>query len=174
MQLVIAILDKNIANKQQKMVTISESEYEKLKSELKDAQLRVRLLEEAIKSSKQKMYAASSEKRNVEQLDLFFNEAEETATVSVETEETPVAAHTRKKKHMLIDKENLPKGLPVETVEHGLDEKERECSVCGTVMEPCGKYEKLELKIIPASFTVIRHVYYTYNCPKCKVRLFHE
>lgn len=154
---------------QQNTVTISTAEYEDLKFRAEQAELKLRLLEENIKAAKRKIYGQSSEKRNYEQLELFFNEIEATSTIEiVEEKETKVAAHTRKAKKVLIDKDNLPKNLPVEVVEHALPEHKRICKECNAVMTECGSYEKYEVKIIPASFTLVKHVYYTYNCPNCK------
>ena len=64
--------------------------------------------------------------------------------------------------------ETLPENVPVETVEHGIDENESACPECGTVMEQIGKEVRRTLVIVPAQVKIREDVYYSYACPKCR------
>ena len=79
---------------------------------------------EQISLARKKQYGSSSERTKegeYEQLSLLFNEAEAFAP---KAEETTVAEHKRTKRSCKLE-ETLPENVPVETVEHGIDESER-------------------------------------------------
>ncbi|MEE0858331.1 MAG: hypothetical protein U0M12_02550, partial [Acutalibacteraceae bacterium] len=121
------------------------SKIEKQDKELKEKDEKIQSLEkvnnwyiEQLKLKAKEKFGASSEKVNPDQLSLFdlFNEAEtlqEPLTVEPELE-TVVKAHSRKKSKRGSKFDNLP----VEVIEHKLDESEMICDVCGeplTVMK---------------------------------------
>ena len=115
------------------MKTIEEliAENEALKSQIKEKDEKIQSLEkvnnwyiEQLKLKAKEKFGASSEKVNFDQLSLFdlFNEAEtlqEPITVEPELE-TVVKAHSRKKSKRGSKFSNLP----VEVIEHKLDESE--------------------------------------------------
>ncbi|MEE1282292.1 MAG: IS66 family transposase zinc-finger binding domain-containing protein, partial [Acutalibacteraceae bacterium] len=97
-------------------------------------------------------------------LDLF-NEAEtfqESITIELELE-TVVKAHSRKKSKRGSKFDNLP----VEVIEHKLDESEMICDVCGEPLTVMKKETRRELVIIPAQAKIVEHVTYSYSCRNC-------
>ena len=78
-----------------------------------------------------------------------------------------MAEHKRVKRSCKLE-ETLPENVPVETVEHGIDENESACPECGTVMEQIGKEVRRTLVIVPAQVKIREDVYYSYACPKCR------
>lgn len=153
------------------MVTISRAEYENLLKENKNLSQKVDWFTEQLLILKRKHFGSSSEKsveetvEALEQLSLFFNEAE--VTRAAEEATTTVAEHTRKKKTSLIQ-EKLPENIPVEVVEHGLPESDRICSLCGDTLVPIGKEVRRTLVFVPAQAKIREDVYFTYACETCK------
>ena len=149
------------------MKTIEEliAENEALKSKLKEKDEKIQSLEkmnnwyiEKLKLKAKEKFGASSEKVNSDQLSLFdlFNEAEtlqEPITVEPELE-TVVKAHSRKKSKRGSKFDNLP----VEVIEHKLDESEMICDVCGEPLTVMKKEIRRELVIIPAHAKIVEHV----------------
>ena len=62
----------------------------------------------------------------------------------------------------------LPENIQEEVVEHRLSEEERVCPQCGETMEEIGSEVVETLKIIPAQAILVKDVYYTYACRRCK------
>lgn len=150
--------------------TVSRAEYDALLAENKELSRNLKYVMEQMNLLKKKVFGASSEKASVldlDQMSLFFNELEAISAMPAQ-ENTPVAAHTRKKKATTLE-EILPEGIPEEVIEHSLSEKERECPVCGEEMQVIGKEEQLKLRLIPAHAVMERHIYFTYACMNCKV-----
>lgn len=146
-------------------VTISRAEYDAL-MELKGQN---EWLLEQLRLANKKRFGASSEKTQEElmgQLCLTFNEAEAYAAPPA-AKTTAVAAHTRTKRSCRLE-EVLPENVPVEVVEHHLNEDERKCPVCGEIMAEIGKEVRRTLKIIPARVSIREDWYYTYACRKCQ------
>lgn len=144
-------------------VTISRAEYERLMG----LEQKLNWLMEQVSLARKKQYGPSSEKTQegeYEQLSLLFNEAE---VFAPKAEETTVAEHKRTKRSCKLD-EALPENVPIETVEHGIDESERACPECGAVMERIGKEVRRTLVIVPAQVKIREDVYYSYACPKCR------
>ena len=154
-----------------------EEQNEKLKEndeKLKEKDEKIQSLEkvnnwyiEQLKLKAKEKFGASSEKVNSDQLSLFdlFNEAETLQEpINVEPEfETVVKAHSRKKSKRGSKFDNLP----VEVVEHKLDESEMICDVCGEPLTVMKKETRRELVIIPAQAKILEHVTYTYSCRNC-------
>ena len=113
-------------------ITISRAEYGELKSQNEWLMGRLRLL-------KKKQFGASSEQTKGQldgQLSLLFNEAEAYAAPPGAQKTTQVAAHTRKQSGRV--KDAVPDNIPVEVVEHRLNEEERVCPQCGELMREIG------------------------------------
>lgn len=150
------------------------SKIEEQDKELKEKDEKIQSLEkvnnwyiEQLKLKAKEKFGASSEKVNSDQLSLFdlFNEAEtlqEPITVEPELE-TVVKAHSRKKSKRGSKFDNLP----VEVIEHKLDESEMICDVCGEPLTVMKEETRRELVIIPAQAKIIEHVTYTYSCRNC-------
>ncbi|MCL2147571.1 MAG: IS66 family transposase, partial [Synergistaceae bacterium] len=64
--------------------------------------------------------------------------------------------------------DRLPEGLPVETIEYVIPEKEQACPMCGKELHVLGKEVRNELKLIPAKAVIIEHIRYTYGCRNCE------
>lgn len=163
--------------------TVSRAEYEALQAErdalqeqltAKSRELAAALLKndwllEQLKIDKKKLYGQSSEAAMdavLEQLSLFFNEAEVIDAASYEPA-TKVKEHSRKRRSGSVD-DAVPEDLPVERVEHRLSEEERKCPVCGTEMVEIGTEVHRTLVIKQPEFSVREDVYYTYACKACE------
>ena len=158
------------------MSTIEElrAEVEALKSKLKEKDEKIQSLEkinnwyiEQLKLKAKEKFGVSSEKVNSDQLSLFdlFNKAEtlqELITIEPELE-TVVKAHSRKKSKRGSKFDNLP----VEVIEHKLDESEMICDVCGEPLTVMKKETRRELVIIPAQAKIVEHVTHSYSCRNC-------
>ncbi len=126
---------------------------------------RLALLEEWNRLLRSQRFGARSEKTPPEQGRLF-NEAElEANDDDCEPVETEVPAHTRRGR----GRRPLPDFLPVEEHLHDLSEAEK---VCGHDPEhrlvEIGCERSDQLKFIPASAVIVRHVRPKYACPTCK------
>lgn len=156
---------------QEEQVSIPRAEYEALKAENNELNQKLDYLMGQLRLMKKRAFGASSEQATeqlVGQLSLLFNEAEAwTPKEEQPVESTAVSAHTRKKHSNTLDGV-LPEGIAVEVVEHGIQEEDRTCDACGTVMEQIGKEVQRTLVLRPATATIREDVYYTYVCPKCK------
>lgn len=131
----------------------------------------VDLLIAQIRLGMHKKYGASSEQADLNQVSIF-NEVETTADINIpEPELTEVKSYYRKRARLTTDK--LPEDLPVEIVEHELDDEEKECPECGNEMHTMGKNTREELKIIPAKAVIVRHVCHTYSCRNCEITSDH-
>lgn len=163
--------------------TVSRAEYEALQAErdalqeqltAKSRELAAALLKndwllEQLKIDKKKLYGQSSEAAMdavLEQLSLFFNEAEAIDAASYEPA-TKVKEHSRKRRSGSVD-DAIPEDLPVERVEHRLSEEERKCPVCGTEMVEIGREVHRTLVIKQPAFSVREDVYYTYAYKACE------
>ena len=113
-------------------------------------------------------FGSRSEKLPAEQGHLF-NEAEIEAAASVDNEdqsdEVAVPAHTRKKR----GRRPLPDFLPVEEIVHDLTDEEKICShdPSHTLVE-IGRESSEQLKFIPATIAIVRHIRPKYACGTCK------
>ena len=82
------------------------------------------------------------------------------------TEETFVAAHTRKKKKTLDEK---LADIPVEEVVLDIPESERFCKKCGQPLHLIGKkFVRREMIIIPETIKILEYYTCTYACDSCE------
>ncbi|MBW5288233.1 IS66 family transposase, partial [Burkholderia gladioli] len=125
------------------------------------------LAEERLRAYRHELFGAKSEARASEQLGLF-NEAEAlgaNATPAEEdTQESTVAAHTRKKRG---HRKPLDPNLPREVVRHELPEADRFCANDGHVLVEFGVEISEQLDVIPEQLSVIQHQRVKYACPCC-------
>lgn len=151
----------------EKMVTISETEYEGLKARTMELEQKLQWVMEQLGLAKKRQFGPSSEKSMYGQMDLF-NEAEAGAQEDAAEPELyeSVRPHTRKKGKRGIDK--LPEDLPVEVVEHTLPADAQSCPKCGNALHVMGKEVREELKIIPAKAVIVQHIRYVYSCRACE------
>jgi transposase len=141
----------------------------KAEAQLAEALKRVEYLEAQIRLLTAKRFGRSSEKTNKNQLQLFedvFNEAEANAEpFAPEPELITVPAHTRAKRNK--KKAVSLEGLPETVIEYRLPEEELVCS-CGHERHVIGQEVTKELVIVPAQFSVNKHVQYIYGCRHCE------
>jgi len=160
----------------EKETRIAEQETCIAKQETRIAELEalVRYYEEQFRLHKHRQFGAKSEKSQYidgfVQQDLF-NEAEATSDENPETAPEPelreVQRHFRKRKRLVND--TLPDNIPIEIVEHGLDESEKDCPECGEQLHVMGRGEKRRvLVVIPATVKIREHVSLTYGCRSCE------
>jgi transposase len=109
----------------------------------------------------------SRSERLVPEQGRLFNEAESLATTeeAAEADAITVPAHTRKKR----GRRPLPDFLPVHEVLHDLPEDEKVCAhdASHTLVE-ISRETSDQLKFIPATVEILRHVRPKYACPTCK------
>lgn len=143
-------------------------ENDSLKETIQHKNSRIKILEDYIKSLKQKQFGASSEKHDVIQAEMVFTEtgsnAEDEASIEpVADETTIVAEHTRKKKRA-----SIPAELPRVNVIHDLADTEKFCPHDGTALKQIGSETHDQLDIIPATIQVLHHIRFKYACPCCE------
>ncbi|MBQ0037820.1 MAG: IS66 family transposase zinc-finger binding domain-containing protein [Clostridiales bacterium] len=141
-------------------VIVSRAEYE----ELQELRQQNQWLLEQLGLAKKRQFGSSSEKMQEEmvgQLRLTMNEVEAYAfgTRSATPEQIKVKEHERR--HSKSIEDVIPAGLPVETVEHRLEDAH--CPNCGAEMEIIGSEVHKSLKITPPQFVVVEDIYYTYE-----------
>lgn len=132
----------------------------------------VEILESAIKDSRRKMFAPSSEKLTAqEQLNFCFNEAEkecvgENLDLPIggqDEEETTVTEHQRKR-----GRKPLPADLPREEVTIDLEEEEKSCPIHKVALKEIGRDISEKLEIIPMQVKVIRTIRIKYSNVCCE------
>ena len=121
------------------------------------------LLLEQFNLAQKKRFAASSEKQDPFQGDLF-NEAESTADEMVENEDIIDVSYTRGKPK----RKALPENLPREQVIHDIPEAEKTCECCGHELSPMGHDCCEKLVFVPATIKVIEHIRPKYTCHHCE------
>ena len=126
---------------------------------------RLKWYEEQLRLMNQKRFGSSSEKSSPEQLNLF-NEAEESA--NPRTEEPQMETITYRRSKQTGQREEKLKDLTVEVIEYRLPEEEQICPCCNGPLQEMSTQVRQELKIIPAQYSVVKHVQYVYACRHCE------
>ena len=130
---------------------------------------------EQIRLARHQHFGTRSERFNIDQMALVFNEAE--ALIEQETkDDTPRSKHFDLKDDIVVPAHSrqrggrrpLPAELPRVEIVHTLDNANRCCSSCDNTMEPVSSKTSEQLDIIPAQVQVIRHVRRTYACKTCQ------
>ena len=112
-------------------------------------------------------FGSRSEKTIPDEQGRLFNEAEVEAAAGVDDDIDAIAvpAHTRKKR----GRRPLPDFLPVQEILHDLPEEEKICA-----HDPDHRLVEIsretsdQLKFIPATVEILRHIRPKYACPHCK------
>lgn len=150
-----------------KNITISQAEYEDLKTRCTELEQQVQFFMEQLRLSRHKQFGTASEKSEYDQISLF-NEAEaEADKQKPDPELTTVEAHARRKTRESKDG-LLSDNLPVEIVEYTLPEDEQVCPDCSNHLHVIGKNVRRIFKLIPAKAVIEEHVQYTYGCRHCE------
>lgn len=151
--------------------TVSRAKYEKLQQEIEWLTNRNRWLEEQLKVLNKNHFGSKHESASEEVIGqmVLFDEAESYAYLEeLKKQKEQVPAYERRaKKDRVFLLDTLPKDAEVEVIVHELPEEERNCPVCGTIMEPIGTDVVRTLEMIPAKFVVHEDRYVTYACKQC-------
>lgn len=143
-----------------------QTKIDRQQSKIDEHQAQIDRLHEQIRLLRSKLFGRKTEKyvdSDQDQLRLF-DEIEDGACSEEENkQETPVAAHTRKKR----GRKPLPKDLPRIEVIHDLPEEEKVCA-CGCALTKIGEEVSEKLDYIPAKLQVIKHIRYKYACKGCE------
>ena len=121
-------------------------------------------LEEHLRLLTHKRFGPSTEKYNVEQKDLFFDEAEQSVEEDTIETEITVPSHNRKKPGRVAISADLPR----ERIVHDLAEEDKVCDNDGHALHVIGEEVSEQLEIIPAQIKVIQHVKLKYGCRACE------
>ena len=150
-----------------KILAEKDSEIEKNKNRITELEALINFYEAQFRLHKHRQFGAKSEKSEYDQQLNIFDEAEATADESVpEPELREVQRHFRKRKRLINDK--LPENLPIEIVEHDLEDDAKDCPECENPMHVMGREKRRELVIIPAQVKIREHVSKVYACRTCE------
>ena len=159
---------QQLVMQQHALLAAKEVDLEAKQSRIEDQAQEIAWLKEWKRLITSQRFGSRSEKIPPEQGHLF-NEAELDAAAFEEAAlevETPVPAHTRRKPG---GRRPLPDFLPVEEHLHDLSDAEK---VCGTDpahgLVEIGRETSDQLKFIPATVAIVRHIRPKYACPVCK------
>ncbi|MCG4581285.1 IS66 family transposase zinc-finger binding domain-containing protein, partial [Clostridium cochlearium] len=154
-----ALIEKmeNEINKKDKELSSKDEEIKKLKNELE-------FLKGVISNRNRKIFGASSEQVDANQLSLF-NEAEKFSDTKVEEPTLEEITYKRAKKSNYTGKKDNLANLERVVVEHKLEGEDLNCKECGEELTPIGvKCRKEIVKYIPAKLIIEEHVIYSYAC----------
>jgi transposase len=142
-----------------------ETEIHILKEQNNELSAKLKFLEEQFRLSQQKRFGRSSEQTIDGQINIF-NEAEIESDLSKEEPTLEEITYKRKKQKGSI-KDKL-KDLPVETIEYKLSQHEQVCPCCDGKLHEMSTQVREEVKFIPASACLVKHIQYIYACRKCE------
>jgi transposase len=152
-------------------VTIPKAEYDNLCNNVTELTAKVEWLMQQFRLAQHRRFGASSEKSvqsDHEQLSMF-NESEIASDILVpEPELVEIEKHYRKRRNM-VNEDNLPFDLPLETIVHELSADEQICPECNGDLHAMGNETiRRELKLIPAKAVIVEHVRKIYACRDCE------
>jgi transposase len=123
-------------------------------------------LKEQLGLLKHRLFAPSTEKSPTGQESLLFNEAEATAAPGLPEPESETITYTRRK--VAGQRELNLSGLDVEEKLYQLSEEEQICPCCQGPLHEMGADVRTEIKIVPASVSVVKHIRTKYACRHCQ------
>ena len=123
-------------------------------------------LKEQLGLAKHRLFAPSSEKTPVGQEAMLFNEAEACAAPEVAQPLCETITYTRRK--FAGQRELNLAGLPVEEIVYDLPKEEQVCPACEGALHEMGADVRTEIKIVPATLSVVRHIRPKYTCRHCQ------
>ena len=115
---------------------------------------------------KKDKFGTTSERMELGQDQLLFNELEVEATPDEPEQTELITGYTRKKKGRGVRKP-FPKDLPREEVVIDLPEAEKVCPHDGHALKLIGEEVTEKLKVVPAQVTVVVEKKLKYACPEC-------
>lgn len=123
-------------------------------------------LKEQLGLLKHRLFAPSADKAPTGQEALLFNEAEATTAPGLPEPESETITYTRRK--VAGQRELNLTGLLVEEVAYKLSEEEQICPCCQGPLHEMGADVRTEIKIIPATVSVVKHIRTKYACRHCQ------
>jgi transposase len=139
-----------------------ETKYALLEQENAELTAKLNWYEEQFRLSQKRRFSGSSEATPGQQE--LFNEAEVEAKPAPEPTIEEIAYKRKKKQGK---REEDLKDLPVEIIEYRLSPEEQVCPCCSGALHEMSSEVRQELKIVPASVSVVKHVRYVYACRHC-------
>ncbi len=153
--------NKEEINNKKEELSAKDKEIQQLKNE-------IAFLKGVISNRNRKIFGASSEQVDVNQLSLF-NEAEKFSDSKVEEPTLEEIIYKRAKKSSYIGKKDNLANLERVVVEHKLEGEDLNCKECGEKLTPIGVKSRKEIvKYIPAKLIIEEHVIYSYACKTCE------
>ena len=148
-------------NKKDKQLNSKDREIQNLKNELD-------YLKAVIANKNKKIFGASSEKVDPNQLSLF-NEAEKHSDSKVEEPTLEEITYKRAKKNNTTGKKDNLTNLERKVIEHKLEGDDLKCKTCGEELVEIGVKSKKEIiKYVPAKLIIEEHIMYSYACKSCE------
>ena len=136
--------------------------------EIKDLKNELAFLKGVISNRNRKIFGASSEQVDVNQLS-FFNEAEKFSDSKVEEPTLEEITYKRAKKNNYTGKKDNLANLERVVIEHKLEGEDLKCEECGEELTPIGVKSRKEIvKYISAKLIIEEHVVYSYACKACE------
>ncbi|MCE5221813.1 MAG: IS66 family transposase [Clostridium sp.] len=149
-------------------VEVMEKELNSKDEEIKKLKNELEFLKGVISNKNRKIFGASSEQVDVNQLSLF-NEAEKFSDSNVEEPTLEEITYKRSKKNNYIGKKDNLANLERVIIEHKLEGDNLNCRDCGEPLTEIGvKSRKEIIRYIPPKLVVEEHVIYSYACKSCE------
>ena len=145
---------------------IKPEEFNQLQEELGILRQQNEALKHIITLLKKDKFGSTSERIELAQDQLLFNELEVEATPDEPEQTELITGYTRKKKGRGVRKP-FPKSLPREEVIIDLPEAEKVCPHDGHKLIPIGEEVTEKLKVVPAQVSVVVEKKLKYACPEC-------
>jgi len=127
---------------------------------------KVAWFEEQLVLAKHRQFGTSSEQTAVGQEALVFNEAE--ALAAPELPEPVIETVTYDRRKPVGGRKAQVAGLPVEEIDYRLPEDEQICPQCAGPLHEMGADVRQEIKIVPATATLVKHNRIKYACRHCQ------
>jgi len=141
---------------------------EKMEEEIKELKNEIEFLKFIIKNKNKKIFGASSEQVDANQLS-FFNEAEKHSDSKIEEPALEEITYKRAKKSNYTGKKDNIANLERVIIEHKLEGEDLKCKECGEELVEIGiKSKKEVIKYVPAKLIVEEHIIYSYACKSCE------
>lgn len=154
--------------KKEEEINNNKQELSKKDKEIQELKNEIALLKGVISTNNRKIFGASSEQVDVNQLSLF-NEAEKHSDSKVEEPIKEEITYSRAKKSKVVGKKDNLANLETIVVEHKLEGEDLKCDDCGEEFTEIGvKSEKVIIKYVPAKLIAEKHIMYSYVCKSCE------
>lgn len=162
------IFENQLDEKTKSLISEMEKKLGEKEAEINNLQNEVAFLKAQLANRNKKIFSATSEKVDSNQLSLF-NEAEKESNVNAEEPAIEEICYIRKKPSENKGKKDNLEGLEKVVIEHKLSKDEAICKKCGSPLEIIGVNSKKQiLKFVPARLYVEEHITYSYACRKCE------